>query len=165
VFTLGYVRAYAGALGLDEQLAVERYKREAPDGDKIAPLQPPAGVAFAEVRRHSPRVIAAVVALVIAVVGWNVFQRVSHMRSPPPAVISETPESWTLGAVPGQTQGLTEISLDVRRRRSARRRRQSARWTGTGCLQSARRRLWGRGRRLPGDAAGAAADDPRGPSV
>ncbi|HEV7353955.1 MAG TPA: helix-turn-helix domain-containing protein [Brevundimonas sp.] len=115
VFTLGYVRAYAGALGLDEQLAVERYKREAPDGDKIAPLQPPAGVAFAEVRRHSPRVIAAVAALVIAVVGWNVFQRVSHMRSPPPAVISETPESWTLGAVPGQTQGLTEISLDVPR--------------------------------------------------
>ena len=115
VFSLGYVRAYAGALGLDEQLAVERYKREAPDGDTIAPLQPPAGVAFAEVRRHSPRVIAAAAALVIAVVGWNVFQRVNHMRLPPPAVISEVPESWTLGAVPGQSRGLTEISLDVPR--------------------------------------------------
>ena len=115
VFSLGYVRAYAGALGLDEQLAVERYKREAPDGDTIAPLQPPAGVAFAEVRRHSPRVIAAAAALVIAVAGWNVFQRVNHMRSPPPAVISEVPESWTLGAVPGQSRGLTEISLDVPR--------------------------------------------------
>ncbi|MFN5211140.1 helix-turn-helix domain-containing protein, partial [Brevundimonas sp.] len=115
VFSLGYVRAYAGALGLDEQLAVERYKREAPDGDTIAPLQPPAGVAFAEVRRHSPRVIAAAAVLVIAVVGWNVFQRVNHMRSPPPAVISEVPESWTLGAVPGQSRGLTEISLDVPR--------------------------------------------------
>jgi hypothetical protein len=30
-------------------------------------------------------------------------------------VISEVPESWTLGAVPGQSRGLTEISLDVPR--------------------------------------------------
>src|SRR3546814_3403559 len=31
VFSIGYVRAYAAALGLDEQLAVERFKRESPD--------------------------------------------------------------------------------------------------------------------------------------
>ena len=115
VFTLGYVRAYASALGIDEQLAVERYKREAPDGDKVAPLQPPTGVAFAEVRRQSPRVIAAAAALILAVVGWNVFQRVSHMRAEAPAAIVETPESWTLGAVPGQADGLTEISLGAPR--------------------------------------------------
>ena len=30
VFALGYVRAVAGALGLDEQLAAERFKRETP---------------------------------------------------------------------------------------------------------------------------------------
>lgn len=110
VFTLGYVRAYASALGLDEQLAVERYKREAPGGETVAPLQAPTGVAFAEVRRHSPRVIAAVVALVVAVIGWNVFQRLNHMRAATPSAIVETPESWSLGAVPGQT-GLTELSL------------------------------------------------------
>ena len=102
VFSIGYVRAYAGALGLDEQLAVERFKREAPDPS--VPLQPPVGVAFEEVTRYSPRLIAAGLALVLAVVGWNVFQRVSLMRAPEPSDIAAVPESWTLGAVPGQAQ-------------------------------------------------------------
>lgn len=100
VFSIGYVRAYAGALGLDEQLAVERFKRESPDPS--VPLQPPVGVAFEEVKRYSPRLIAAGLAVVLAVVGWNVFQRVSLMRAPQPSDIVAVPESWTLGAVPGQ---------------------------------------------------------------
>lgn len=106
VFSIGYVRAYASELGLDEQLAIERFKRESPDPS--VPLQPPVGVAFEEVKRHSPRVIAAVAILVLAVVGWNVFQRVSLIRKAHPSDIAEVPESWTLGAVPGQTaeQGL-----------------------------------------------------------
>ena len=102
VFSIGYVRAYAAALGLDEQLAVERFKRESPDPS--VPLQPPVGVAFEEVKRYSPRLIAAGLALVLAVVGWNVFQRVSLMRAPEPSALAEVPESWTLGAVPGQAQ-------------------------------------------------------------
>ena len=102
VFSIGYVRAYAGALGLDEQLAVERFKRETPDPS--VPLQPPVGVAFEEVRRYSPRLIAAGLALVVAIVGWNVFQRVSLMRAPQPSDIAELPESWRLGEVPGQGQ-------------------------------------------------------------
>lgn len=105
VFSIGYVRAYAGALGLDEQLAVERFKRESPDPS--VPLQAPVGVAFEEVRRYSPRLIAAGLALVLAVVGWNVFQRVSLMRAPQPSDLTATPESWTLGAVPGQPVVLT----------------------------------------------------------
>ena len=102
VFSNGYVRAYAGALGLDEQLAVERFKRESPDPS--VPLQPPVGVAFEEVKRYSPRLIAAGLALVLAVVGWNVFQRISLMRAPEPSALAAVPESWTLGAVPGQAQ-------------------------------------------------------------
>ena len=102
VFSIGYVRAYAAALGLDEQLAVERFKRESPDPS--VPLQPPVGVAFEEVKRYSPRLIAAGLALVLAVVGWNVFQRISLMRAPEPSALAEVPESWTLGAVPGQAQ-------------------------------------------------------------
>lgn len=105
VFSIGYVRAYAGALGLDEQLAVERFKRESPDPS--VPLQAPVGVAFEEVRRYSPRVIAAGMALVLAVVGWNVFQRVSLMRAPQPSDLTAVPESWTLGAVPGQARALS----------------------------------------------------------
>ncbi len=104
VFSIGYVRAYAGSLGLDEQLAVERFKRESPDPS--VPLQAPVGVAFEEVRRYSPRLIAAGLALVIAVVGWNVFQRVSLMRAPQPSDLTAIPESWTLGAVPGQPAAL-----------------------------------------------------------
>ncbi len=100
VFSIGYVRAYAAALGLDEQLAVERFKRETPDPS--VPLQPPVGVAFEEVRRYSPRLVAIGVVLVAAVVGWNVFQRVSLMRAPQPSDIAEVPESWRLGEVPGQ---------------------------------------------------------------
>lgn len=100
VFAIGYVRAYAGALGLDEQLAVERYKRETPDGS--VPLQAPTGVAFEEVRRYSPRIIGAVAILVVALIGWNVFQRYSLIRAPQPSDIAEVPESWSLGEVPGQ---------------------------------------------------------------
>ena len=101
VFAIGYVRAYAEALGLDEQLAVERFKRESPDGS--VPLQAPVGVAFQDVRRYSPRVIAAIIAVAVAVVGWNVFQRVSLMHAPQPSDIASVPESWSLGDVPGQT--------------------------------------------------------------
>ncbi len=107
VFSIGYVRAYAGVLGVDEQLAVERFKRESPDPS--VPLQAPAGVAFEEVRRYSPRLIAAGLALIVAVVGWNVFQRVSLMRAPQPSDIASIPESWTLGAVPGQ-EGFLRLS-------------------------------------------------------
>jgi cytoskeleton protein RodZ len=105
VFSIGYVRAYAGSLGLDEQLAVERFKRESPDPS--VPLQAPVGVAFEEVRRYSPRLIAAGMALVLAVVGWNVLQRVSLMRAPQPSDLTAIPESWTLGAVPGQSNALS----------------------------------------------------------
>ncbi|WP_339913617.1 helix-turn-helix domain-containing protein [uncultured Brevundimonas sp.] len=107
VFTTGYVRAYAAALGVDEQLAVERFKRECPDPSM--PLQAPVGVAFEDVRRYSPRLIAAGLALVVAVVGWNVFQRVSLMRKPHPSAITAVPESWTLGVVPGQ-EGFVRLS-------------------------------------------------------
>ena len=106
VFAIGYVRAYAAALGLDEQLAVERFKRESPDGS--VPLQAPVGVAFEDVRRHSPRVIGAVALVVAAVIGWNVFQRVSLMRAPAPSDIAEVPEAWSLGAVPGQ-EGVVRV--------------------------------------------------------
>lgn len=104
VFSIGYVRAYAGALGIDEQLAVERFKREVPDPS--VPLQAPVGVAFEEVRRYSPRVIGAIVLVGLAVLGWNVFQRVNLFRAAPPSEIAEVPESWSLGAVPGQVIGV-----------------------------------------------------------
>jgi hypothetical protein len=99
VFAIGYVRAYAMALGIDEQTAVERFKEEAPDPN--AQLQAPVGVAFEDVRRYSPTVMAVVATLVVAVVGWNVFQRVSLIRTAHPSDIVATPQSWSLGEVIG----------------------------------------------------------------
>lgn len=100
VFSIGYVRAYAGALGLDEQLAIERYKRESPDAS--VPLQAPIGIAFEDVRRHSPRLLAAVAVVVIAVIGWNVFQRISLKHVQAPSDIAEVPKAWSADKGPGE---------------------------------------------------------------
>ncbi|MES2833479.1 MAG: helix-turn-helix domain-containing protein [Pseudomonadota bacterium] len=108
VFSIGYVRAYSTALGLDEQLAVERFKRESPDPS--VPLQAPVGVAFEDVRRYSPRIIGAIALIAVAVVGWNVFQRVNLMHRPAASDIVSIPESWTLGAVPGQSGHVVSLS-------------------------------------------------------
>ncbi|PZT95494.1 MAG: hypothetical protein DI624_13340 [Brevundimonas sp.] len=98
VFALGYVRAYASALALDEQLAVERFKQESPDTS--VPLKAPIGVAFQDVRRHSPRIVAGIAVLILAVIGWNVFQRVSLRQAAHPSDIAMTPRTWAGGDAP-----------------------------------------------------------------
>jgi cytoskeleton protein RodZ len=105
VFSLGYVRAYAGALGVDEQLAVERFKRDVPDPS--VPLQAPVGIAFEEVRRYSPRIIGVLALIGLAVLGWNIFQRVSLMSPAQPSDLVAVPESWSVGATPDT------VTLDV----------------------------------------------------
>ena len=71
-FTIGYVRAYANALGVDPDAAVERFKIDEPVLDE--PLRAPVGV----LDNRDPRVAAFLIgALVIvaAIVLWNVAQR------------------------------------------------------------------------------------------
>jgi cytoskeleton protein RodZ len=70
-FALGYVRAYAAALGLDGDLAAARFKVEAPDGSE--PLRAPMGVR----RETDPRLktLGLAAALVVAaIVTWNIAQ-------------------------------------------------------------------------------------------
>jgi cytoskeleton protein RodZ len=98
VFALGYVRAYASALFLDEQSAVERFKRESPDTS--VPLKAPVGIAFQDVKRHSPRIVAGVAAVVVAVIGWNVFQRASLHQVAHPSDIAAVPKTWANGDEP-----------------------------------------------------------------
>ena len=98
VFALGYVRAYASALALDEQTAVERFKRESPDTS--VPLKAPIGIAFEDVKRHSPRIVAGVIAVVVAVIGWNVFQRASLHQAAHPSDIAAVPKTWVSGVDP-----------------------------------------------------------------
>jgi len=71
-FTIGYIRAYAKALGQDGETAVVRFRAERPAGDEG--LREPVGVS----REGDPRVALIVVvgALIIgAIVLWNVVQR------------------------------------------------------------------------------------------
>lgn len=103
VFSTGYVRSYAAALGLDEQLAVERFRRESPDPS--VPLQAPTGIAYEDVRRLSPKLIAGVLVLIVAVIGWNVFQRINLMKAPQPSDIAAVPKTWAQG--PREDQPLT----------------------------------------------------------
>jgi transcriptional regulator with XRE-family HTH domain len=72
-FALGYVRAYATALGLDSDMAAARFKVEAPDGAE--PLRAPLGVR----REVDPRLkmLGGAGALVVAaIVSWNIAQHV-----------------------------------------------------------------------------------------
>ena len=67
-FTIGYIRAYAEALGLDGEAAVERFKAEEPDLDE--PLRAPVGV----IETGDPRLVAIVAAIVVmlaAIVLWQ----------------------------------------------------------------------------------------------
>jgi cytoskeleton protein RodZ len=72
-FAIGYVRAYASAVGLDPEQAVIRYKLEAPDRDPVRAA--PVGVD----REGDPRftmVIVAGVLVIAAIVAWNIAQHV-----------------------------------------------------------------------------------------
>jgi cytoskeleton protein RodZ len=89
-FTLGYVRAYAAALGLDPDAAVARFKQDAPDEDE--PLRAPVGVR----REGDPRLMLIAVGGGVVVAGvllWNVAQRavVSDAPAPSSAVVAPAP--------------------------------------------------------------------------
>jgi cytoskeleton protein RodZ len=81
-FAIGYVRAYAQALGLDADAVVSRYKAETPDTDGV--LLSPVGV-----RHNTPRrfglMAGVAVALGVALLGWNVARHAmteSHAPAP-----------------------------------------------------------------------------------
>jgi transcriptional regulator with XRE-family HTH domain len=96
-FTIGYIRAYADALGLDGEAAVERFKTEEPDLDE--PLHAPIGVT--EV--GDPRVaaiIAGVVVTLVAIVIWNIAQRAMNANAPPPPTASAKAAAQALAAPP-----------------------------------------------------------------
>jgi cytoskeleton protein RodZ len=84
-FTVGYVRAYAQALGLDEETAADRYKVECPD--RSAPLAAPIGSELEDVKPRSAPWVLTVAGVVLAVIGWNVFQHMQAAHKPEPTDI------------------------------------------------------------------------------
>ena len=72
-FAIGYVRAYASALGLDPEQAAARYRRDAPDRDPM--LAAPVGV-DREGDPHFRLLVTLGILVVCAIVAWNIVQRV-----------------------------------------------------------------------------------------
>lgn len=86
-FVIGYIRAYAQALGADPDAAAERFKAEEPVLDE--PLPEPVGVRDDRDPRLAA-IIAGAVVIIAAIVAWNVVQRIMTETAPPPPTASET---------------------------------------------------------------------------
>ena len=73
-FAIGYIRAYAEALGQDPEAAVERFKRETPPPDPG--LRAPVGDDLRSASRNAGVLVAVCLIIVAAVVAWNVTRHV-----------------------------------------------------------------------------------------
>ena len=106
-FTIGYIRAYAEALGVDGEAAVERFKSDEPDLGE--PLRAPIGV----IQTSDPRVVAIVVAIIVilvAIVLWNVAQRSMIANAPPSPTASA---KSTAQAFAAQKQGPVSLGMPL----------------------------------------------------
>ena len=72
-FAIGYVKAYAKALGLDEETLADMYKRDV--SEPQGRLHAPSGASLEDVKPNYRLYITAAMALVAAVIIWNVVQR------------------------------------------------------------------------------------------
>lgn len=106
-FTIGYIRAFATALGLDPDLAVERFKGDEPVLDE--PLRAPVGMLDERDPRVAAFLIAALV-MIAAIVLWNVAQR-SMMANAPPSPLA--PEAATAKALAQIKGGVMELGYPL----------------------------------------------------
>ncbi|HEY1927552.1 MAG TPA: helix-turn-helix domain-containing protein [Caulobacteraceae bacterium] len=100
-FVVGYVRAYAMALGLDADSVVARFRAEAPP--VADDLRSPAGVE--RPTPVAPRIIGFLACIVVvAVVAWNIWRHAEAqpLRSlpPPPVALTPAPGPVAVGAPP-----------------------------------------------------------------
>jgi cytoskeletal protein RodZ len=85
-FVVGYLRAYAKALGLDDEAAVARFRAE--NSEAAEPLRAPSGVQ----KQRDPRLaLAAVVGvlIIVAIAAWNVSRRAMTEEERHPATTAE----------------------------------------------------------------------------
>jgi len=98
-FTIGYIRSYASALGLDPEEAVYRFKADEPVLDE--PLRAPVGVQDDRDPRLSA-LIAGGCVIVAAIFMWNIAQRAMVDAAPPPPL---APEKAVVQALTAQRDG------------------------------------------------------------
>lgn len=106
-FAVGYVKAYARALGLDEEVFADRFKAASPAPQEA--LGAPLGSSFAEVKPRRPVLLIAGLALLAAVVVWNIAQRALLLEDKKPVQLVDGPKAWVQG-VPLIQDGLMAIS-------------------------------------------------------
>ena len=94
-FAIGYVKAYAKALGLDEETLADMYKRDV--SEPQGRLHAPSGASLEDVKPNYRMYIMVAVTLVVAVVVWNVVQRkpIDLSRFNRPGAMGN--ESWSVG--------------------------------------------------------------------
>ena len=102
-FTIGYVRAYATALGVDPDLAVARFKTDEPVLDEV--LQAPVGVPDDRDPRVAAFLIGALV-IVAAIVLWNIAQRAMTASAPPSPLAAQATVDKALRGMKTQTMVL-----------------------------------------------------------
>jgi cytoskeletal protein RodZ len=106
-FTIGYIRAYASALGVDPDAAVERFKTDEPVLEET--LRAPVGMIDEKDPRVAAFLIGAMV-IVAAIVLWNVAQRAMSANAPPPPL---APEALADKALRQMKPGVMELGAPL----------------------------------------------------
>lgn len=106
-FTIGYIRAYAEALGVDPEAAAYRFKADEPVLEE--PLHEPVGVGYEKDPRLSALVAGGVIILV-AIILWNVAQRAMSESAPPSPT---APQKATERALRAQKPGLVILGAPL----------------------------------------------------
>lgn len=97
-FAIGYVRAYALALGLDPDSVVARFRREAPTADQA--LRAPGGVGAGP--KQWGWLVPPAVLIAVAFVGWNAVRHLSGATVKPAVAIARSAGSSRVDAGPTQ---------------------------------------------------------------
>lgn len=105
-FTVGYVRAYARALGLDGEAAVDRFRADDPLLNEG--LAAPIGVDRSD--RRIGAIVAIAVTLVAGVVAWNIAQHTAQEDAPQPP---SAPANAIAAAKPIVTKGYVELGAPL----------------------------------------------------
>lgn len=107
-FAIGYVKAYAKALHLDEETLADMFKRDV--SDQHPRLQAPSGASLEDVKPNYRLYFTVAVTLVAIVVGWNIFQRKPiNFNSKAHNDAALESQSWSMG-VPLIRDGVVYIS-------------------------------------------------------
>jgi cytoskeleton protein RodZ len=98
-FSTGYIRAYARALGLDEEVAAERFRVEHPDAS--TPLRAPIGSDVDDLKPRSTAWFVGAGVIIVAVVLWNVARHAMIKPKQEAAGVPAAAAAWKVDEAKG----------------------------------------------------------------